>query len=133
MLARRSPFQSHWPTNQGMAVTSFIIGYFFFSLECLSSTCVFFFILPHQNFIRRYSKSREIAPARFVIYCPQGDVKLRRRRLSARRRSRKNQQFLFFCPSFFFSFTRCVALLRLLRLSERQSGEKSDGRVRSDS
>lgn len=101
MLARRSPFQSHWPTNQGMAVTSFIIGYFFFSLECLSSSCVFFFILPHKNFIRRYSKSREIAPARFVIYCPQGDVKLRRRRLSARRRSRKNQQFLFFVlPSF---------------------------------
>lgn len=29
-LASRSPFQSHWPTNQGMAVTSFIIGYFFF-------------------------------------------------------------------------------------------------------
>lgn len=31
-LASRSPFQSHWPTNQGMAVTSFIIGYFFFLL-----------------------------------------------------------------------------------------------------
>lgn len=42
MLARRSLFQSHWPTNQGMAVTSFIIGYFFFPLECLSSSCVFF-------------------------------------------------------------------------------------------
>lgn len=74
MLASRSPFQSHWPTNQGMAVTSFIIGYFFFL--CLLNVCrlpaSFFFILPHQNFIRRYSKSREIAPARFVIYCPPG-------------------------------------------------------------
>lgn len=105
MLARRSPFRSHWPTNQGMAVTSFIIGYFFFLLNVCRLPASFSFILPHRNFIRRYSKS---TPARFVIYCPQGDVKLRRRRLSARRHSRKNQQFLFFLSFLPFSLLHSV-------------------------